>query len=230
MAAADSARISANLDRVRGAIASACARAGRKPETVRLVAVTKSAGLEEVAALYNLGVRDFGESRYPACLEKVACPDLAGARWHFIGHLQRNKAGKVLERFNVIHSLDSARLAETLRAEAERLGREVEALLEVNVSGEESKYGLSPDGAAELCAALAGPRPVRISGLMTMAPQADDPEAARPVFAGLRRLRDELRGRLDLELPLLSMGMSGDYEVAIEEGATLVRVGSALFE
>lgn len=222
--------IGQNLTEVRARIAAACAKAGRDPAGVRLVAVTKTVGLAEIAELARLGVRDFGENRVPDGLPKTAHFASDGFTWHFIGHLQRNKAGAALEGFRTIHSLESVRLAEVLQREVQKreIAR-VRVLLEVNISGEESKYGVRPQEARALADYVLAQERLELCGLMTMAPFCDDAELARPVFAQLRELREELRAHTGLPLPELSMGMSGDYTVAVEEGATLVRVGSALF-
>ncbi len=222
--------IAENLARVRARIAAACRRAGRDPSSVTLVAVTKTVTPAEVAELYRLGVRDFGENRVADGLAQkgaLAAPDAA---WHLIGHLQRNKAAEALAGgFRRIHSVESPKLLEVLDRECGKLGAAADILLEVNVSGEESKYGVAPADLPALAEAAANRKNLRLRGLMTMAPLTDEPETARPFFRELARLRDDLRRRPGLELPDLSMGMTGDFEVAVEEGATLVRIGSALF-
>lgn len=224
-------RLADNLQRVTAEIAAACARAGRSPSDVTLVAVTKYAELEWVGRLVELGVRDFGESRPQQLAERAdrLPPDI---RWHLIGHLQRNKVKPVLPRTAFIHSVDSLRLLERISEVAAQQSLRPRVLLEVNVSGETSKDGISIADLTMQWDALQAVPHVEIAGLMTMAPLADDPEAARPVFAALRQLRDTLalRAASHVQLTELSMGMSGDFSVAIEEGATLVRIGSRLFE
>jgi len=226
--------IAANLKSVRERIAAAVARAGRPEGSCRLLAVTKNRTPEEVAALARAGQADFGENRVQEADRKLpGCRELGvEATWHLIGHLQRNKVKKALALFGTVHSVDSVRLLEALAREAESRGVRPEVFLEVNVSGEESKYGLAPGDVAELCERAAGLDSLRLVGLMTMAPFTDDPETARPFFRALRELRDGLnaRGAYPEALAELSMGMSGDFEVAAEEGATWVRVGTALFE
>jgi pyridoxal phosphate enzyme (YggS family) len=222
------------LDRLRALedrLGAACRRAGRDRAEVRLVAVTKSIGADVAALLPPLGVTDLGESR-PQELWRKAAALPAAVRWHLVGHLQRNKVERTLPLTHLIHSVDSTRLLAALDQEAARQGRSVSVLLEVNASGEPNKHGFTPEEVPALAPALAALRHVCVRGLMTMAALADDPERARPTFAAVRQLRDRLRGELGPAHPLehLSMGMTNDFEVAVEEGATLVRVGTALFE
>ena len=217
--------IAGNLDGVDQRIRKACERAGRLRETVTLVAVTKFKSADAVQAVAAAGAAHFAESRVQDARDKV--PGLKGlGTWHFIGHLQTNKARQALELFDVIQSVDSLRLAEKLDSEAALLGRKARIFIQVNISGEPQKMGFSLESAADgVLAAFALPN-LRIEGLMGMAPHADE-EAARRSFAALRALRDRLIPRTG---PLaLSMGMSNDFEAAIEEGADLVRIGSALF-
>lgn len=224
--------LSNNLASVRLRMAAACQVADRSLDSIQLIAVTKYAKVEWIEGLISLGLSQFGENR-PQQLEErqTRWPQV---QWHLIGHLQRNKAKSVLGRVALIHSIDSWRLAERLSelAPSDSKVNRIPLLCEVNVSGEASKDGFT---IANLCAdwdQLLGLPGVEIRGLMTMAPLAHDPNEARPVFAKLRQLRDELRARSPIEVTLseLSMGMSGDFEVAIQEGATLIRVGSRLFE
>ena len=218
-----------NLAALRRRIAAACDRAGRDPASVRLVAVTKYAPIEAVRELLALGHRDLGENRPQQLLERAALLEESRPTWHLIGPLQRNKARKVLPVATLTHSADSLRLLEALDRLADELSVRPRLLLEVNVSGEESKHGFTPDELRACWPRAAAFTRLDIAGLMTMAPYAEDPEAARPVFRALRRLRDELAAVGPLPLPELSMGMSGDFEPAIEEGATLIRIGSSLF-
>jgi len=220
-----------NLEEVRGRIAEAARRSGRPAEAVRLVAVTKLVGPGEARALWECGVRDLGENRVQEALRKMdALADLP-VEWHMVGRLQTNKAKKVVGAFRLIHSVDSLRLARALDEAAGRRGLSVEALVEVNVSGEPTKAGFQPADLAPALEEMAGLRNLRITGLMTMAPLVADPEDTRPIFARLRELRDACSARLspDLNLRHLSMGMTQDYQVAIEEGADIVRIGTALF-
>lgn len=222
--------IEANLANVRERIAAACRRAGRKESDVTLVAVTKTVTPAEVAELYRLGVRDFGENRVQDGLERKQALNAADSRWHMIGHLQRNKAAAALAGgFTRIHSVESDKLVEVLDRECGKAGMRAEIFLEANVSGEESKYGQSTDGLLVLAEKASAAANLDLVGLMTMAPFTDDPETSRPFFRELARCRDDLEKRLGKKLPALSMGMTGDFEVAVEEGATVVRVGTALF-
>lgn len=217
------------LDEVRSRIAGAASRAGRNPLEVNLIGVTKTLPAAVAREALEEGLRDLGESKVQEARDKIRDVGRRAARWHLIGHLQRNKAGKAIELFDWIHSVDSVDLAETMARRAEASGVRPSVLLEVNVSGETSKFGISPDDAKGVARRVAGLEGLELEGLMTIAPYSDDPEAARPHFAALRELRDSLQGELGVSLPHLSMGMSGDYEVAVEEGSTMVRVGTALF-
>jgi pyridoxal phosphate enzyme (YggS family) len=225
-------RLADNVAAVEARIAAACARAGRKREEVSLIAVTKYVDIDVAALLPELGVRDLGESRPQELWRKAAAlPDL---RWHMIGHLQRNKVERTLPLVHLIHSVDSDRLLEALDAEAAKLGRQANILLEVNLSGERNKHGYAAAQVSliEVDFVWIHSRVVP-HGLMTMAAHAEDPEQARPVFRELRELRETIRSLwLDFGRGVnhLSMGMTNDFEVAIEEGATMVRIGSALFE
>ncbi len=219
------------LARLEDRIRAACGRSGRPRSAVTLVAVTKLVGPTAATILTELGVLDLGESR-PQELWHKAEPLPPAVRWHLVGHLQRNKVERTLRRVYLIHSVDSIRLLNALEAEAATQGRPLDVLLEINVSREPNKTGFAPDELIGLGSHLAALRRVRPLGLMTMAAQTDNPEGARPTFAELRRLRDRLQGEggETLKLNHLSMGMTNDFELAIEEGATLIRVGSALFD
>lgn len=220
-------QLEGNLKHVQERIAAACQQVGRSASAVTLVAVTKYAQLDWIQGLIDLGLADLAENRPQQLVERQArWPQV---RWHLIGQLQRNKAKSVLGPASLIHSVDSLRLAQRLSDLAESRQR---ILCEVNVSGEASKAGFTPTELQQAWDELVAPPNISIEGLMTMAPLSENPEDARPVFAGLRQLRDQLQLRSPegVSLSHLSMGMSGDYEVAIQEGATLVRVGSRLFE
>ena len=225
-------RIAENLDRVRHRIAESAAKSGRMPEEITLVAVTKYVGEPEGRAAFEVGCDVLGESRpQHLCPKAEALADLP-IRWHMIGHLQRNKVRRVLPLVEMIHSADSPRLIEAIDRIAGELSLHVPVLLQVNVSGETAKHGFEPDAVGIFLEELVRFEHVEVRGLMCMAGLAGGPDAARADFVGLRELRDHLRticpGKISLDE--LSMGMSADYETAIEEGATIVRVGSALFE
>lgn len=219
--------IEANLARVQLAMQAACQRSGRRADQVRLVAVTKYAPTAALDALTRAGFQTFGESRPQQLIERAAqFPD---AEFHLIGHLQRNKVRAVLPVAHTIHSVDSLRLLKRIDAVAEELALRPRVLLEVNVAGEASKDGFSPDGLREAWSEASLSAHVELAGLMTMAPHTDEERPIRETFQRLRRLRNELASQ-QFPLPELSMGMSGDFEIAIEEGATIIRVGSTLFE
>lgn len=216
------------LTRVNERIAAAAERGGRTRADVTLVAVSKTVTPEVAAAAFALGARDFGESRPQELWKKQAA--LPAAAWHLIGHLQRNKIEKTIPLVALVHSVDSERVLLALDEFGRKRSSPVRVLLEVNCSREANKGGFRPEDvfvAGERAATLPA---VRLEGLMTMAAFHDDPHRCRPTFAELRAIRDELRTRTGLPLPHLSMGMSNDFEVAVEEGATLVRIGSTLFE
>lgn len=216
------------LATVEARIGAACARAGRDRGAVTLVAVTKTVPAEVAARLPALGILDLGESRPQELWKKAAA--VPAARWHLIGHLQRNKIDRTVPLTHLIHSADSQRVLDALHQFGTARGTPVSVLLEVNCSREANKGGFAPEELPAVSDTLPARTGLRIDGLMTMAAHADDPQQCRPTFAELRHLRDTLRIRTGLPLPHLSMGMSNDFEVAIEEGATHVRLGSVLFE
>jgi pyridoxal phosphate enzyme (YggS family) len=220
--------LAANLQSLRQRIGSACRRADRDPASVAFLAVTKGQSSEIVTAAAELGLSLFGENRVQEAKVKVpGCP--GRLRWHMIGHLQSNKCRDAVSLFSMIQSVDSAALAEEINKWAGHFAKTIPVLLQINVAGESAKFGWSPEKlSADLAAINALPR-IEIHGLMTVAPYTQDPEKVRPVFRRLRRLKEECEQILGAPLPHLSMGMTGDFEVAIEEGATMIRVGSALF-
>lgn len=222
-------RVADNIARLRERIAAAAERSGRDPAGVRLCAVTKTVGLPEIREVVRAGVTILGENRLQVAEPKIrAADDLPPeVSWHFIGHLQRNKARRALELFDEIQSLDGLPLARKLSALCEERGRPLPALIEVNVSGEEAKGGIPAAELADVLPEIRALPGLDVRGLMTMAPYTSDEAIVRGCFAGLRELRDGLGGAASL--PELSMGMSGDFELAVEEGATLVRVGTAVF-
>lgn len=217
-------RLTEILDRIN----SAALRVGRNPDEIQLVAVSKTHPPEAVQEAYEAGQRIFGESRVQELLAKA--PSLSSAiRWHFIGHLQANKIRKMLPLCELIHGVDSSGLARDIDRIAGELGLFPRILLEVNVSGEGTKFGFKPDELREQIDELLSLPRVQVEGLMAIPAPVADPEEVRPAFRLLRELRDEISSATGTPLPVLSMGMSGDYEIAIEEGATLVRVGTAIF-
>ena len=226
------AHMAANIVHVRSNIAEAALRVGRAPEEITLVAVSKTMPVELVRMAYNLGVTNFGENRVQEALPKIVSFHPQGLRWHMIGHLQSNKAGKVVSSFYCVHSVDSLHLAQTLSRHSgeQGKGKRLPVLLQINVSREASKEGLPLAETLEIARQIVALPSIQVEGLMTIAPLVEDLEQVRPVFRKLRLLRDQLRA----ELPVcswqhLSMGMTGDYSVAIEEGSTIVRIGRAIF-
>ena len=219
------------LRAVEGRMEAACRRAGRNCSEITLVAVTKTVTAEVAALLPSVGVNDLGESR-PQELWRKAGLLPKSIRWHQVGHLQRNKIADTLPLVHVIHSVDSARLLSAIESEAAKQNRNVNVLLEVNVSGETSKHGFKPHEITRAMELIPQLSHVRITGLMTMAVLEEDPERCRPTFVELRQLRDQWGSQFTPphHLDHLSMGMSNDFEVAIEEGATMVRLGTVLFE
>jgi len=226
------AQLRDNLARVRDQIAAAAARSGRKAGDVTLVGVTKYVDESVARALAEAGLLDLGESRPQELWSKVAALSDLPIRWHLIGHLQRNKVRRTLPLTACIHSADSFRLLEEISRETTSLGRKADVLLEVNVSGDVAKHGFNPAEIEPLLPQIAALPNIAVMGLMTMAALDGGPERARRDFAMLRELRERLLRSCPAEITLreLSMGMSGDFEIAIEEAATIVRVGSALFE
>jgi len=217
------------IDQVEQRITEACARSGRDRNDVNIIAVTKYVSLDMTASVLDQGLQHIGENRWQDAQAKWEALGDRGT-WHFIGHLQTNKVRDVIDKFQYIHSLDRLSLAYELEKRAAALNLQVSAFMQVNISGEESKYGLPPEQAAEFLKEINSLSHVKVTGLMTMAPYESSAEQTRPVFRGLRQLRDELNKQALTAEPLteLSMGMSNDFEVAIEEGATWVRLGSIL--
>jgi hypothetical protein len=223
--------IAENLKGIRERIEKATNRAGRNPEQVKLLAATKDVDPERIIEAVRCGVDTFGENYAQELRDKHDVVEKAlrkKIKWHFIGRLQKNKVKYILDRAELIHSLDSLSVAEEINRRAEKLGIKVPVLLEVNIGEEESKGGLKPQQLEEFLLELGRFSQVDVKGLMTIAPFFDNPEMARPYFMQLRQLRDKLQIRFP-NLRELSMGMSGDFEVAIEEGATIVRIGTAIF-
>ena len=216
------------LEAVNCRIEDACRRAGRDLASVKLLAISKSQGPEKVREAAACGVVVLGENKVQEARVKIPlCP--GSLSWHMVGHLQRNKAGAAVELFDAIHSVDSLRLLETIDHACDEAGKILPVFIEVNVSGEGSKFGAAPESVPEMLAASNRLMHVNVVGLMTMPPFTEDPEKARPHFRRLRELRDRWRVETGIALDELSMGMSHDFEIAIEEGATWIRVGTALF-
>jgi pyridoxal phosphate enzyme (YggS family) len=233
----DPSTIAANLTAVRERVAEAAVACGRAPESVRLIAVSKTFPAESVRAAIAAGQRDFGENKVQEAIPKIEAIAADGQdadlriRWHLIGHLQSNKARKAARPFDVIHSIDSVDLLQKIDTAAREARRAPELLIQVDLAGETTKFGTTPDALQPIFDAAPSLTSARIVGLMVLPPWSEDPEVARPYFRRLRELRDELgsRGVPAESLRELSMGMSHDFEVAIAEGATMVRVGTAIF-
>ncbi len=219
-----------NLAEVRSNIAKACEKVGREPSEVTLLAVSKTKPIEMIREAMAAGQRAFGENYVQEIEEKYAVLG-DSADWHMIGHLQRNKVKYIIGKVSLIHSVDSLRLAEQIQKEAEKHSITVRVLLEVNVANEESKWGFTPDETVEAVKAVAAKPNVHVCGLMTSAPITEDAESNRVYFRQLRKLFDDIKAMNieNVDMQVLSMGMTGDYTVAVEEGSTLVRVGTGIF-
>jgi hypothetical protein len=222
--------IKTNLERLRERIERAAERAGRSPADITLVTVTKTVGVDKIKEAIDCGARRLGESRVLEAAEKQFLIGRS-VEWHMVGHLQSRKAKQAVELFDMIQSLESVSAADALERRCSEMGRVMRVLVEVNTSGEEQKYGVAPEGAESLIREIATRRNLRVEGLMTMAALAPDPEQARPSFRLLRELAERLKEKNigGASFDALSMGMSDDFEVAIEEGATMLRIGTAVF-
>ena len=217
-----------NVQYVLHRIAAACDSVGRKPEEVTLVSVAKTFGSDHIRAALGAGALDIGENYVQELLAKHKDIDDPRIRWHFIGHLQTNKVRRIAGLVHMIHSVDSVHLGKEISKEGERIGKRISVLLEVNTSGEATKYGVEPTRAHSLAYELSELSYLDVAGLMTIGPFLPDPEASRPAFRMLRRLRDTIE-ESGISMRHLSMGMTNDFEVAIQEGATIVRIGTAVF-
>jgi len=215
------------LAKIHDAIASAARRAGRDPAEIELLAVSKTQPVETIQEAMRAGITHFGENKVQEARGKIEA--LGRGIWHLIGHLQSNKAKDAVRLFDSIDSVDRTDLAGEINQRADALGKIQNVLLQVNIAGESTKFGCAPDAARALAEAINALPRLCLRGLMTIAPYSPEPEKSRPCFAGLRRLRDKIEADTGLRLPVLSMGMSGDFTVAIEEGSTCVRIGTALF-
>jgi pyridoxal phosphate enzyme (YggS family) len=224
--------LSDNIADISGRILKAAERSGRRPEDIKLVAVSKTVGVDSIRQALEAGQRIFGENRVQEALEKISALSSEATNlkpeWHFIGHLQRNKAKFVAGAFELIHSVDSIALADELQRQAEKNSIVQRILIEIKLSEEETKHGADEEGLEQMLEHIKNLKNLKLEGLMTIPPFFADPEMARPYFRHLRELRDRLQCK-GFQLPELSMGMSNDFEVAVEEGATLVRVGTAIF-
>ena len=222
--------VAANIDKIRQRIAAAAARCNRAPDSVKLLAVTKTLAPAVIEQAIKAGLTAFGENYVQEAREKIP---VIGQRiqWHMIGHLQTNKAKYVVNLFDYIHSVDRLELAEEINKRARMIGRKINILIEINVSGEETKSGIPAVKSIDLIKEVSGLENVSVKGLMTMAPYSDNPENSRPYFAELRNLRNNIinEGIAGIQMEELSMGMTDDFEIAIEEGATIVRIGRAIF-
>ena len=227
----DSAALRARLAHVRGCITQAAGRVGRDPASIRLVAVSKTFPVEYIRAAAEAGQIDFGENKVQEAIPKIEQTADLGLRWHLVGHLQSNKAKRAGGQFDAIHSITSAELVARVDEAATTAGRHLSLLVQVDLAGEPTKHGAREIELSEILEAARVSRAARVTGLMTLPPAVDEPERARPYFRALRRVRDRLleQGVDPTMLTELSMGMSHDFEVAVEEGATLVRVGTAIF-
>lgn len=219
-----------NISEVKKRISEAAKAAGRNENEVTLIAVSKTKPVEMIKEAYDTGIRDFGENKVQEIMEKYPLLP-SDIRWHLIGHLQTNKVKYIIDKVCMIHSVDSLKLAEEISRQAVKHNVTVDILIEVNVAAEESKFGVRPEDAIDLCRNISTLPGIRIRGLMTVAPFTSDPEENRPVFCALRQLFVDIDGKNidNVCMDCLSMGMSGDYTVAIEEGATFVRVGTSIF-
>lgn len=222
--------INQNLETVERRIADACSRAGRSRDEVTLIAVSKTKPVEMLEAAYHTGVREFGENKVQEMTQKYdELPQ--DIHWHLIGHLQRNKVKYIIDKAYLIHSVDSLRLAEEISHEAVKKNVTARILIQVNIAGEDTKFGLAPEEAEDVICAIASLPNIKICGLMTIAPFVDNPEDNRIHFRNLKKLAVDIEAKNidNIDMSILSMGMTGDYEVAVEEGATMIRVGTGIF-
>jgi len=223
-----------NLNEILEKIAKSAVKSGRKTEEITLVAVTKTVGIEQIKEITGLGVKNVGENRVQSALSKYQALSIdTGITWHMIGHLQSNKAKKAAEIFNFIQSIDSLELAKEVDKQAHKLNKHIKCLVELKVSEEPSKFGIIDNNIKELLDNLSGLGNLVFCGLMSMAPYFDDPQKARPYFSKTKKTLDDIKHLLKAPYsgaPVLSMGMSNDFESAIEEGATMVRIGTAIFK
>lgn len=224
-------RITDNIDHVEACIAKACERSGRRRSDVTLIAVSKTKPVSDLMEALNYGTNVFGENKVQEIRDKVEVMGTDGIHWHMIGHLQANKVKYLIGVVDLIHSVDNDRLAEEIEKQAAKHDTVMDVLCEVNMAGEDTKFGLKPEETVDFVKRISALKHIRIRGLMTIAPYTEEPESNRIYFKGLRELKDRINAEhIDgVSMDILSMGMTGDYEVAVEEGATLVRVGTGIF-
>ncbi len=222
--------ISENIGAINAGIWAAAKRAGRSPESVKIIGVSKTVSPERIEEAFSCGITEFGENRVQELCKKYDILNIK-CNWHMIGHLQKNKVKYILDKVSMIHSLDSMELAREIQKRAKNTNRQVNALVQVNIAQEDSKFGISPDETVDFIREISEMGNIRIKGLMTIAPMAPNPEEVRWVFAGLRKLLIDIRQENidNIDMDYLSMGMSNDFEVAIEEGSNMVRIGTSLF-
>ncbi|MDD5156274.1 MAG: YggS family pyridoxal phosphate-dependent enzyme [Candidatus Omnitrophica bacterium] len=229
-----------NILNIKERIAQACSQVGRDPRQITVVAVTKGRNIDEIRQAIAAGISDIGENKVQEALLKYSelatnrrthePANLRTIRWHMVGHLQTNKVKEALKIFDLIHSVDSLRLGREINKQSQRLNKVQDILIEVKTSEEATKFGFKPEEAAEAVRELTQLKNINVTGLMTIAPRVDNPEEARPYFRALREMKDQINQLTSHPLTILSMGMSDDFEAAIEEGASLVRLGRAIFE
>ena len=220
-----------NIKDVNSRIKAACKKSNREPGEITLVCVTKGVDPYRMSEIFIHGIKDIGENRIQEA-QKKQNEVLPGARWHLVGHLQTNKAKDAVKIFDMVHSVDSMDLAQKIDKEAKKIDKIIEVLIQVNTSGEEQKYGIDPDTVKDFLRGASQLSNIKISGLMTITPQAEDPETVRPYLRSLRELSESVKaeGIPNVEMKYLSMGMSQDFEVAIQEGANILRIGTAIFK
>ncbi|MDP4092036.1 MAG: YggS family pyridoxal phosphate-dependent enzyme [Bacillota bacterium] len=226
----DEEYIKNNIEDIRKRVGTAAVKSGRKPEDIRIIAVTKTVEEERIIKAINAGISDLGENRVQELLKKYDNIN-EPCNWHLIGHLQSNKVKYIIDKVTMIHSVDSIELLEEIHKKAEKAGRVIDILVQVNVAGEETKSGIAPEEVRQFLKEAAVYRNVKVKGLMTIAPFSEDPESVRPVFRELHKIFIDInKENIDnIDMAFLSMGMSNDFEVAIEEGANIVRIGTAIF-
>ncbi len=218
-----------NVQKIKERIEKACEKVGRDPREVSILAASKTRTPEEIREVFEAGIKLFGENRVQEARDKIPFLSDLPIEWHMIGHLQRNKVKYAVSLFDVVESLDSKELADELEKRLSKVGKKMRVFIEVKLSPEETKHGCSPEDVLELARYVLNLEHLRLEGLMTVPPYFEDLELVRPYFRRLREIRDNLEGTLGINLPHLSMGMSHDFEVAVEEGATIVRIGTAIF-